>query len=348
MSLTERYIVVRAGSEVVGEEALPLARLPSGAIGAIYRGQVFPLFPDGSVDIAGQFYVPGACSLLDPAHPPRPPIAWWVLPQEPPVLLIRGDEDARDRLLDTVVKQGGEITASGPYLAGGDVDVLADWFALPRGMTADEVRAALGRAAEEEQGVSLAPATPSVTAAEREAFLRDALALLRSEVQDAVRRVGEMAAQLKEAETAWIAESEARAVAESLAAAEKRAADAEQVRPPPRPASAKRAAEEIGEAISALLPNLALLKDTKAAIALGFSDRGPCLRALRALHDHSGETLRAWKGVRGAAGWRERHVSTGQDDSGRIYARVRKDGIVEILLSFKGSQDRDVEWLSRQ
>ena len=50
-----------------------------------------------------------------------------------------------------------------------------------------------------------------------------------------------------------------------------------------------------------------------------FADRRSLYRALVEL---SADTLgRQWKVIRGAPGWRERHVSNGRDDSGRLYAR---------------------------
>jgi hypothetical protein len=56
-----------------------------------------------------------------------------------------------------------------------------------------------------------------------------------------------------------------------------------------------------------------------------------------------------WKALRGTERWWERHVSTGQDDSGRAYARfdpIRRRW--ELLLGWKADQTRDIGWLKRK
>jgi hypothetical protein len=75
-----------------------------------------------------------------------------------------------------------------------------------------------------------------------------------------------------------------------------------------------------------------------------FADRGGLYRSLIELD--SGALGRAWKKLHGAPGWWERHVSNGQDDSGRIYAR-RGEGSWEVLISHKSQQARDITWLER-
>jgi len=350
MHMAERSTIIRAGSEASEEQVLPLMRLPGGATGALYRGQVFPLLPDGSIDITGPFSVPGVCSPIGEGQARILENAWWVLPGEPPLVLLRGDEETCQRLLAAIVECGGEIFASGPYLAGSEDEAPADWFALPRGLTAEEIRAVLETASGQEQGEGGAPAVQTLTPAEREVVLRDTLTCLRLEAQRAAGEVAAMGSRLAETEAARIEEGrKAQELAQQLAEAVARAAKADDPPDlPPQPQSVKRLAAAMGQVISTLLPRAVLLRDTETILARLLPDRGPSLLALRDLHDRPNETLANWKGVRGAGGWRERHLSTGQDDSGRLYARLRKDGKIEVLLSFKNLQDRDVDWLSRQ
>jgi hypothetical protein len=54
-----------------------------------------------------------------------------------------------------------------------------------------------------------------------------------------------------------------------------------------------------------------------------------------------------WKRIQGVPGWRERHVSNGQDDSGRIHAGPHQ-GRWDLLVSHKAQQDRDISWLAKQ
>lgn len=68
----------------------------------------------------------------------------------------------------------------------------------------------------------------------------------------------------------------------------------------------------------------------------------------RAIVELRSDTLaRGWKRIHGAPGWWERHVSNGQDDSGRMYARPAKQSW-ELLVSHKSQQARDISWLKRQ
>ena len=75
-----------------------------------------------------------------------------------------------------------------------------------------------------------------------------------------------------------------------------------------------------------------------------FADRRGLYRALIELG--SDALGRPWKKMHAALGWWERHVSNGQDDSGRLYVR-RAAGHWEVLVSHKSQQTRDLAWLAR-
>lgn len=341
-------MTIAVGEEVLGEETLELMLLPDGAPGALRQGQVFPVRADGAIDVAGPFCLPAACK---PVLGLGCVVAWALSADDPPLLLITGDAAARDAVLAVITRAGGRIRTAGSYLADCDQpEPVADWFALPEGLSRDELQLALAvipAGVGREPGSSPDPARPLEAAAEREAVLRQALEQLRREVRSASVGLSEMAARLRQTEAAWSEEATARAAAEQLA----RAVGESQVEPIAKtlvfPAAARRAMRDLGETIATILPRVVLLGSSLELLSFGMRQRGPVLRILRDLHDQPNETLAGWKNIHGAAGWRERHVSTGQDDSGRVYARHSSQGRVQVLVSVKGMQDRDIDWLRR-
>lgn len=97
-----------------------------------------------------------------------------------------------------------------------------------------------------------------------------------------------------------------------------------------------------------LLPGIRLLRDSLIVASVEFRDRSGFCRALRELAQAGARLPPAWKKLRGAQQWWERHVSSGEDDAGRAYARALPGGAGwEVLLSDKGSQDRDLAWLRK-
>ena len=78
-------------------------------------------------------------------------------------------------------------------------------------------------------------------------------------------------------------------------------------------------------------------------------DRRALYRGLAELHVVNGRLPATWKKLKGLNAWWERHMSNGQDDAGRVYARLRdSDRIWNVLISHKGEQSRDIAWLARQ
>jgi hypothetical protein len=343
----EKSVTVCAGSEPLGTERLTLRRLPGGGLGVLRRGQVFARQPGGAIDIASRFDVPAACERLADSAPEAAAL-WTVSTDDPPLLLVHGDEMARDAALAALQNAGASVRASGPYLAGSQSPEAApDWFIVPEGLSRSDLQTLLAPA------LAVAPAPPLsdterlAAAAERETLLRHALELLRQDARAAAETITGLAARLHDTETAWAEEGAARAAAEQLVEAARRAAP-----PTSAPAlptsSARRAAEELADAVAALLPRLTLLGGSREALAFGYRSRSAVLRALRELHERPDEVLAGWKIIRRAGSWRERHISNGQDDSGRLYARRGSAGAVEVLLSDKASQERDIVWLAKQ
>jgi hypothetical protein len=332
----------------LGTEVLTMWRLPSGGIGAMRKGQVFPLQPDSTIDISGVFHFPDQCAhLIEPPNDPIP-VAWTLSADDPPLVLIQGDETARDALLAAVEAAGGRIWATGPYLAASQsLETAPDWFAVPERLSRPALQTALVAVCAASAPVEIPQGDRLTAAAEREAVLRQALERLRAETRSAADKISELAARLHETEIAWTEEATARAAAEQLAEAARQAAVPSGA-PATPPASARRAAEELADAVAALLPRLNLLRGSRETLAFSFRNRTAVLRALRELQDRPSEVLTGWKMIRGAGSWRERHISNGQDDSGRLYARLNASGEVDVFLSGKGSQDRDIAWLAQQ
>jgi len=109
--------------------------------------------------------------------------------------------------------------------------------------------------------------------------------------------------------------------------------------------AAVRLQDEITALLATIRPDLRFLRDSLTVLAGEFADRRGAYRAVLELgFDALG---RGWKRIHGASGWWERHVSNGQDDSGRIYAQ-RANGSWHLLISHKSEQARDIAWLARQ
>jgi hypothetical protein len=109
--------------------------------------------------------------------------------------------------------------------------------------------------------------------------------------------------------------------------------------------AAGRLQSEISTLLETIRPDFRLLRDSLTVLAGEFADRRSLYRAILELD--AGTLGHNWKRIQGAPGWWERHVSNGQDDSGRVYAR-RVQRRWDLLVSHKSQQSRDVSWLGKQ
>ena len=117
-------------------------------------------------------------------------------------------------------------------------------------------------------------------------------------------------------------------------------------RPPRLPSSRIRLQDEIGVILETLLSNLNLVRDSLTVAAVEYSNRRALYRALADLAGAVGRLPSQWKAVQGATAWWERHVSDGQDNTGRLYARlVSSSQCWDVLISDKAEQTRDIAWL---
>lgn len=109
-------------------------------------------------------------------------------------------------------------------------------------------------------------------------------------------------------------------------------------------ARAPKLAAEIATVFANLLGRIDLLRDSAAVIAAEYGDRGAVYRALASV-ERGDDMANEWKKLRGAPGWWERHIPTGESDAGRIYACLGGDRRWKVLISHKGQQARDIDWL---
>jgi hypothetical protein len=101
-------------------------------------------------------------------------------------------------------------------------------------------------------------------------------------------------------------------------------------------------AESLSALVGAVMPQVAFLRDSWDVLTKEVEDPEDVLREAHSVCC-SPEGVPA-KTVQGAPGWRELRYNTGQKDNGRLY--FRRDGeSVEMLVSFKGAQERDIRYL---
>ena len=115
-----------------------------------------------------------------------------------------------------------------------------------------------------------------------------------------------------------------------------------------RSASQRRSSprRDLGNVIRILLPNIHFLRDSLDVITQELESFEQVLRKLHNLCSDPAnvegkkvESARKWK-------WQEKHFCTGQKDDGRFY--FTKDGSTwRVLVSFKDSQKRDIDYLKR-
>lgn len=99
---------------------------------------------------------------------------------------------------------------------------------------------------------------------------------------------------------------------------------------------------ELGDAISVLLPDVRLLRDSLDVITQELESFEPVLHELRNLCIAPASVK--WERVEGAPQWKERRFSTGQRHDGRVYFRNHGSTWL-VLVSFKDSQKQDIEYL---
>ncbi len=355
-------IVVRDGELELERIRCSLWRLPDGRTGALVRGQVFPLLDGNGVDITGPFATPDECV---PAFTLGRPTRGWQLVEgrDEACVLIDGSVIERDGIARRLAQAGVRVLRVGRHLAATDgEDAGLSWFIRVERPTVppslDElVQSALGSVAAEPPPDAISVATLRVRLLEAELLVAKAERARLAAECARLRDVAATATAKRSPEDPAQAELERKllhALAErdaALAALEQGVArgDQQSQKPPQAPSSAVvRLKRELETVLDVLLPRITLLGDSLLFTATELSDRRPLFRALAELQAQATGMPPGWKKVRGATGWWERHLSTGQDDSGRIYARLNRHGSAWlVLVSGKADQSRDLARLDR-
>ena len=335
----QREIAVMDGAEALETRLCDLWVMPDGRMGAAWRGLVFALTEEDSIDISHSAVPVQACRAAAQAKRSRYAM---ISGATEAYVLVEGDRAVCDGAVVALRGAGSKVLRMGRYLGDPPEWAAPDWFVRIAAVPDEAIDAALAgvfdRSANDpapslqELRIRLLE-TDLLAARQREAGLQAELATLR---QRAAATAEEAAFQQALAEEALAEEQRLRALAETQAAA-----------PVPRPAVPPRLQEEVALVLATLLPKLQLVRDSATVVAVEFAGRRALWRALGELHT-SAMPPAGWKKIHAAEGWWERHVSNGQDDAGRIYARRSDGGGWDVLVSHKGDQPRDLAWLARQ
>ncbi|MCX7931789.1 MAG: hypothetical protein N2588_04475, partial [Rhodovarius sp.] len=343
---------VMSEGELLEERRCRLVCLPDGAPAAGWRCLAYPLPEDGAIRAEDQGTPLALCSPWRPEEPPPRSSSRWALVEgmEEAWVLTAGSVAERDRIAALLRAAGLAVIRSGAWLGDPVEDFAADWFIrIARGAAPE----ALHRRIEEALGLAAAGAGGTGQPEElRRHLLRAEFDRLRGQVA----LLGSLVEQMRRerdgshARAERVADLEAQIAELSRALEQARRAATERVEPPPPTAPSSRLArrmeQELATVLAELLPGLRFLRDSLTVASAEFKDRSGLYRAFRELQEMREAWPPAWKKLKGLDRWWERHVSTGVDDSGRIYAcALPRRGGWEVLVSYKNEQDKDIAWL---
>lgn len=332
-------------------------RLPTGAPGAVWRGLAYPLREPGAIQIDGMAYPPALCEPLPAADrlPPSAGVSWALIDGgDESYVVFEGSIIEAETTVRRLKDAGIEIRRYGRYL-GDPVDGCpADWFVRFVRPSLGDIRDLLGELLGKQPSVLVKDQSDALVmrcrllARELEEARADKLSL-QGALSDLTVKLAEVEGRSRsEIEQLLEAFDDSRRERElaqmSAAALPPVAADRA-----PRPAKPSgKLKEEVASVVKALLPRIELVRDTIAFVTTEMQTRTHLYRALAELNSAPDGMPPSWKKLQGLQRWWERHVSTGQDDAGRIYARLDpSSNRWLILVSHKGDQSRDLVWLDR-
>jgi hypothetical protein len=334
-----------------------LVRLPDGKQGAVWRGLAYPLeLPDRHIEMGSEAFPPGDCLSWDTSVAATLTNFAVIEGVEEAYVLLSGPSLSCETAAGTLKAFGYDVIRTGRYL-GDPVDGLeADWFiriakpkherdslaALLAEVLADQAKAVHSHETFGEYRARLIAGELS-SAKAREAALRAEVTRLKLELASG----GQTQAELDELRAAIELERSLRQEADLAAFAADQLANEIRVDRPVVPPSKLK--NEIEVVLETLLPGVRLMRDSLIVIAAEFSNRRALYRGLAELQTVNSRLPPTWKKLKGLDVWWERHMSDGQDDAGRVYARlVEHDRIWDVLISHKSEQSRDIAWLARQ
>ncbi|HTB46223.1 MAG TPA: hypothetical protein VK741_21560 [Acetobacteraceae bacterium] len=358
-------IAIRDGCKTLESRRCRILALAEGRSVALWRGLLYPLLDGNQIDIAGEAFPPSECVPESAASPNGPSFAS-IEGEDEVYLLLSGSVAERETAATSLRAAGVCVLRTGRYL-GDPIDGLAaNWFVrFERPHSVEPLDSLLARLLGRDRARQ---ETPAETASEIRLRLvqaelvraRTREASLRSDLTKANAALAQRAASTSEGDSLrdeiaseqrlrYQAEA-AHAAAESALATlrtELEAADAEPTLRQPAPRT--RLNDEISVVLETLLPNLNLVRDSVTVVAAEYASRKSLYRALGELAMAEGRLPPNWKAVQGATQWWERHVSDGQDNTGRLYAQwVTGQRRWDVLISDKAEQSRDMAWLKRR
>jgi hypothetical protein len=332
-------VAIIDSDQLIETRGCRLVHLPDGTRAALWRGLAWPVSAGDRIDIAGPAFP------LSADDPPTSPRFGLIDGAEEAWLVLDGSVTVRDAAATALRHAGIAVLRSGPWL-GDPVDgVFGTSFVRFVRPAETDLRQSLARILEDRVSPASARPDPAERARVLLAELMEARAeLARVRAAQGQQRTGPTLDA--EAELARM-QGENVALLREIADLHRQLAAAIPARP--ERSEPSRAAGRLQDEITALLttirPDLRFLRDSLTVLAGEFADRrGPYRAVLELGSDALG---RGWKRIHGAPGWWERHVSNGQDGSGRIYAQ-RANGSWHLLISHKSEQARDIVWLAKQ
>jgi hypothetical protein len=338
-----REVGVFRGDSELARQPLELLRLPGGRIGAKWGGLVFPLRDSDSIDVTDAGVPPGQCSPID-----EQALQWRISTVKGGTgayLFLNGSAKVCGRVVEDLKNAGFSVLRSGPNLSGS----TEDWF-IRIEKIAEGDNSRLGELLKETGRVESVDDDTSarerlllnalVTAQAATAGLRQELDRLRDYANDLPDRkyeerilresLNELSRRLAEAQ----AESDALRLRAEAG-----------MRATHKP---NRLEVELSTAATQLLPRIELIAGSMNFIAVELPSRATLWKALTELDRQDRGQPAGWKSLAGHTGWWERHFSTGQDNQGRIYARLNgHTARWQVLVSHKQDQAQDLRRISR-
>ena len=349
-------VTVNDGVEFLDERECRIVVLPDGRPGAIWRGLAYPV-ANSIIDVGEPGIPPALCGVSEPTEP----TTRYALrgTTDGHYVMLRGSVAEAELAASKLKSCGLSVARLGRYVGEDIPGFDADWFLRLTADPTEDVQAKIATvlggppAWRDERGLrERLLAAELERALERNAEAKAALSRLGME-RDEAASLGEAAAQSRtEAE----AQRQLREVAEAHARqAQRRVIELEAERAAlrgsatPARRSDRVVSDEFDVVLEVLLPRIKLLRDSRDIVLFGYSSRQGAYQALSQLDRSTREIPGAWKSVQGASPWIERHISDGQNNTGRAYARLdRTDRRWDVLISYKADQPQDIDWLRRQ
>lgn len=299
MNGIELEVEIMDGDRLVEQRSCRRATLNDGTSGVVWRGVLYPLLLGDRIDVAV------------PAPTGWPTGRSVVLPgDEATRLLLQGTAADRAAARRAVEARGIVVLRDGRWLGDPVGGVVYDQFLVCEGsLTGAELGEALSTSAAQ------AAADPAVTIALLEQRLADAHADLASLEAKLSRDLARPRAEISTVPSATALEEALMEVAAMRARLDGLGAAPPAVRP----------VAEFAGILGALRPEIRMLRDGLAVAVGEFSDRLALWRSLGELPSHGTRPATGWKTLQGIDGWIERHVSTGRNNQGRLYAVVSRD-----------------------